>query len=320
MPDRLPPSRHLGLDLGGTNIKWVVVEHDGDEWRALERDQVATPAADGPEAVVSRLASVGREAVGRCPGASSVGIGVPGLYDPATGTTRFLVNFPDGWDGVPVAGPVGAALGLPAFLINDARAFGLAELRLGAGRGAASMIGLTLGTGVGGVIAIEGHVVQGHDGTAGEIGHQTIDPDGPWCNCGNRGCLEAFARADQVAAACGTATAEEAVVRARAGDPRAIDGLAQVARYLGIGIANMVAVISPDRIVIGGGIAAAADFLLGPIREELQRRVRTTSLDVVELVTAELGTWAGAIGAAIHGAEAAAASDIAAANAAVVAR
>jgi glucokinase len=312
---RPPTGRHLGLDLGGTNIKWVVVEHDAGEWRALDRDQATTPMADGPDAVVARLATVGAEAIGRCPGLSSVGIGVPGLYDPAAGTTRFLVNFQGGWAGKPVAGPVGAALGLPAFLINDARAFGLAELRLGAGRGASSMIGLTLGTGVGGVIALDGRVHQGHDGTAGEIGHQTIDPDGPWCGCGNRGCLEAFARADQIAAACGTATAEEAIARARAGDVRATEGLAQVARYLGIGIANMIAVISPDRVVLGGGISAAADLLLGPIHDELRRRVRTTALDEVEIVTAELGTWAGAIGAAIHGAEAAERSAVTAARA-----
>jgi glucokinase len=313
-------TRHLGLDLGGTNIKWVIVERDGGDWRALDRDQVSTPSADGPDAVVTRLASVGAEAIARWPGVSSVGIGVPGLYDPASGTTRFLVNFPGSWDGTPVAGPVGAALGLPAFLINDARAFGLAELRLGAGRGAASMIGLTLGTGVGGVIAVDGHIHQGHDGTAGEIGHQTIEPDGPWCNCGNRGCLEAFVRADRIAEACGTATAEEAVGRARAGDVRATDGLTQVARYLGIGIANMVSVISPDRVVIGGGISAAFDLLLGPIRDELRQRVRTTSLDEVEIVIAELGTWAGAIGAAIHGAEASARDAAATARAAVGAR
>jgi len=318
--DDRPPSRHLGLDLGGTNIKWVVVERDGDGWHPLDRDQVTTPTADGPDAVVPRLASVGTEAMGRCPGVSSVGIGVPGLYDPAEGTTRFLVNLPGAWAGKPVAGPVGAVLGLPAFLINDARAFGLAELRLGAGRGAASMIGLTLGTGIGGVIAVDGQVLQGHDGTAGEIGHQTIEPDGPWCGCGNRGCLEAFARADQIAAACGTATVEEAVMRARAGDVHAAAGLDQVARYLGIGIANMITVFSPDRVVIGGGISAAADLLLGPIRAELRRRVRTTSLDRVEIVSAELGTWAGAIGAAIHGAEAAEGRDAAAARASVGAR
>ncbi|MGZ8438564.1 MAG: ROK family protein [Candidatus Limnocylindrales bacterium] len=313
-------SRHLGLDLGGTNIKWAVVERDASDWRVLDRDQVPTPTIDGPDAVVRRLATVGAEAIVRSPGVTSVGIGVPGLYDPAAGTTRFLVNFPGAWAGRPVAGPVGAALELPAFLINDARAFGLAELRLGAGRGASSMIGLTLGTGVGGVIAVEGRVHQGHDGTAGEIGHQTIEPDGPWCGCGNRGCLEAFARADQIAAACGTTTVEEAVTRARAGDARATDGLAQIARYLGIGIANMIVVISPDRVVIGGGIAAAADLLMGPLRDELRRRVQTTSLDAVEIVTAHLGTWAGAIGAAIHGAEATGVQDPATARRSVGAR
>jgi glucokinase len=249
---------------------------------------------------------VAAEAIASCGPALSVGIGVPGLYDPVGGTTRFLVNIPGPWAGQPVAGPVAEATGLPTVLVNDARAFGLAELRLGAGRGAASMIGLTLGTGVGGVIAIDGRVHQGHDGTGGEIGHQTIDPDGPPCGCGNRGCVEAFARADRIAAACGTATAEEAVARARSGDPRAVDGINGIGRYLGIGIANMVAVVNPDRVVIGGGIGAGAtDLLFEPIRSELRLRVRTTDLDRVELVAAELGTWAGAIGAAVHGAEAA---------------
>jgi len=298
-------SVHLGLDLGATNIKWAVAGRDGDEWRIVDRGHVGTPAGGAPDAVVQRLIEVGQDAITRSPDVQSVGIGVPGLYDPSNGTTRFLVNMPRNWAGVAVAGPVGDALGLPAHLINDARAFGLAELRLGAARGAASMIGLTLGTGVGGVIAIDGKVHQGHDGTGGEIGHQTIDPDGPWCGCGNRGCLEAFARADQIALACGTATVEEAVARARAGDATALDGFAQVGRYLGIGIGNMIAAITPDRVVLGGGVAAAADLLLEPIRAELRRRVHVTSLESIEIVTAELGTWAGAMGAAVHGAEAA---------------
>jgi glucokinase len=300
---REEPSRHLGLDLGGTNIKAVLVEHAGDDRRVLHRDQVPTPAADGPDAVVARLIALGRDAIARVGDASTVGIGIPGLYDPAAGTTRFLVNIPGAWAGKPVSGPVGAALGLPAALINDARAFGLAELRLGAGRGASTMIGLTLGTGVGGVVAIDGRVHQGHDGTAGEIGHQTLEADGPECGCGNRGCLEAFARADRIAARCGTATAEEAIERARAGDARALDGLAQVGRYLGTGIANMIAVLTPDRVVIGGGLGAATDLLADAIQVEIRRRVHTTSLAEVEIVPAALGTWAGAIGAAIHGAE-----------------
>jgi glucokinase len=300
-------TRHLGLDLGATNLKWAVVEQLDGAWSSVARDQVPTRHPANPDevpgAVVSQLIEVARGADGASGPVSTVGIGVPGLYDPATGSTRFLVNVPGPWAGHPVAGPVQDAIGVPACLVNDARAFGLGELRLGAGRGAASMIGLTLGTGVGGVIAIDGRVHQGHDGTAGEIGHQTIDPDGPWCGCGNRGCLEAFARGDQIAAACGTATVEEAVARARAGDERATAGLADVGRYLGIGIANMITVITPDRVVIGGGVAGAGDALFEPMRAELRRRVKTTSLDAVEIVPAELGTWAGAIGAAIHGAE-----------------
>jgi glucokinase len=299
------PTLHLGIDLGGTNLKWAVVEQAGREWRTVDHGQEPTLAAEGPEAVVGRMVVIGRTARERWPELSSVGVGVPGLYDPATGSTRFLVNFPGGWKGSPVAPPVEAAVGVPTSLINDARAFGLAELRLGAGRGASSLIGFTLGTGVGGFVAVDGRVHLGHDGTAGELGHQTIDPDGPSCNCGNNGCLEAFARADRLAEACGTATAAEAIAAALAGDERALEGFASVGRYLGIGIANVVTIISPDKVIIGGGNAAAGDLLLDPIRAELRRRVLTTALDEVEILLAELGTWAGAIGAAVHGAEAA---------------
>jgi glucokinase len=302
-----PATRHLGLDLGATNLKWSVVEHAAGTWTSIARHQVpsnvvAEPAAI-PALVTAQLVAVALAAIATSGPVRSIGIGIPGLYDPVAGTIRFLPNIPGPWAGRPVAGPVAEATGLPAALINDARAFGLAELRLGAGRGASSMVALTLGTGVGGAFAVGGQVHLGHDGTAGELGHQTIDPDGPWCGCGNRGCVEAYARADQIAAACGTSTAEEAVQAARAGDVRALAGLNEVGRYLGIGIANMVTVISPDRIVIGGGIAAAGELLFAPIRAEIARRVTTTAIDEVELVAAALGTWAGSIGAAVHGAE-----------------
>lgn len=300
-------SRHVGLDLGATNLKWAVVGRDGDAWDLVARDQVPTRVVADvdaiPGAVTAQLGEVACAAIAAHGPAASIGIGVPGLYDPATGQTRFLVNLAGPWAGHPVADPVSAAAGVPAFLVNDARAFGLAELRLGAGRGASTMIGFTLGTGVGGVVAVDGRVLQGHDGTAGELGHQTIDPDGPPCGCGNHGCLEAFARADRIALACGTATAEAAVAAARAGDPRAVAGLREIGSYLGIGIANMITVLAPDRVVLGGGVAAAGEPLFAPIREEVERRVTTTSLDEVSIVPAELGTWAGAIGAAVHGAE-----------------
>jgi glucokinase len=156
---------------------------------------------------------------------------------------------------------------------------------------------------VGGVIVVGGRVIQGHDGTAGEMGHQTIDPDGPPCGCGNNGCVEAFVRADRIAEACSAATVEEAVERARAGDAVALAGLADAGRYLGIGIANMIIVLSPDKVVIGGGVAAALDLLLPTLLAELTQRVHTTDLTRVQVLPAELGTEAGAIGAAIHGAE-----------------
>ena len=300
-------TRHLGLDLGATNLKWSVVAHEAGTWTSLARDQVPTRLMEDPAAVpgsvVAQLAEIAALAIAEWGPVLSIGIGIPGLYDPVNGTTRFLPNVPGPWAGQSVAGPVADATGVPVSLINDARAFGLAELRLGAGRGVSAMVGLTLGTGVGGAFAINGRIHLGHDGTGGELGHQTIDPDGPWCGCGNRGCMEAYARADQIAAACGTATAEEAVRAARAGDARALAGLADVGRYLGIGIANMVVVISPDRIVIGGGVAAAGELLFAPIWAEVRRRVHMTTLDQVKLVPAELGTWAGSIGAAVHGAE-----------------
>jgi len=135
------------------------------------------------------------------------------------------------------------------------------------------------------------------------MGHITIQATGPRCNCGNHGCLESFVRADRLAAACGAESPEDAEDRARAGDAQALEGFAKVGRYLGIGIGNTIIAVTPDRVVIGGGVAGALDLLLPTIWDELRRRVHVTSLDAVEIVAAELGRWAGAIGAAVHGAE-----------------
>lgn len=304
-PDDATTTHHIGLDLGGTNIKWVLAARAAGDWAVLERGQVPTGADDASDAVVARLVEAARGAAALSGRAQTIGVGVPGRYHPDAGSTRFLVNFPGHWPDVKVAEPISAALGLPTALINDARAFGLAELRLGAGRGSRSMVGLTLGTGVGGVMAIGGQVVSGHDGTAGEFGHQVIDPDGPDCNCGTRGCVEAFARADRFAEACGTETVDEAVRLAREGDARALEGIERVGQALGIGIANAITIVTPDVVVIGGGIAAASDLLFPPIRRELERRITMTDGERVRLVAAELGPWAGAIGAAVFGAEAA---------------
>ncbi len=297
-------TRHLGLDLGGTQLKWAVVESTDAAWGRLATNLVPTRVDTGAEGIIDQLAETASSSAAAWGPISSVGVGIPGRYDAAGGRVIMTPNIPVRWEGTHLVARLEQLVGVPVRLLNDARAFTLAELRLGAGRGAQTLVGITLGTGVGGGIAISGKLYLGRDGAAGEIGHQTIDPDGPLCNCGNRGCVEAFARADVIAATCGTATAEEAVRAAAAGDARAVDGLAQVGRYLGIGIANIVTVLTPDRVVVGGGVAAAGDILFPSIRAELERRVRMTGTATVELVRAELGIWAGAIGAAIHGAEA----------------
>jgi glucokinase len=297
------PGRHIGLDLGATNLKWVVLEEGAGGWRCLNRGQDPTNAADGADAVIARMADRVNHVRQAWPGVGTVGVGVPGLFDAASGVTSFLPNLGPDWVDLPLGHRLDERLGLPIRLINDARAFGLAELRLGAGRGCSTMVGLTLGSGVGGVVVVDGRVHFGHGGTGGEVGHQTLMPDGPPCTCGNRGCLEAFARADAVARACGTSTAEDAVAAAKSGDPAALAGLEQIGSWLGIGIANLIVVLTPDRIVLGGGVAGASDLLLEPIRSEVRRRVRVTDLGAVEIVTAQLGTWAGAMGAGIHAAE-----------------
>jgi glucokinase len=295
---------HLGIDMGGTNIKWTVVELGHEEPRLVSKGFVPTDRTNGERGVLAQLVEVARTASRASGSISSAGVGVPGLYDPEHGTTRVIINVPGKWAGVPVASGIRDAVGVPTRLVNDARAFTLAEHRLGAGRGAATLLGVTLGTGVGGGLVIGGRIYLGHDGTAGEFGHQTILPDGPPCNCGNRGCLEALARADAIVEACGQATVEQAVEAAQGGDQRARDGFAGAGRYLGIGVSNVAVLLTVDRIVIGGGVAAAGELLLDPIRAELHRRVHVTDTQRIEVVCAELGTWAGAIGAAIYGAEA----------------
>lgn len=300
-------TRHLGLDLGGTNLKWVGLEPSGSDWSRVAGGETPTRAAQGPEGVVAEMVEVGRAAQRESGPFASVGVGVPGMYDPVSGATRFLPNLPGDWAGVPVGPTLAEELGVSVHLINDARAFTLAELRLGAGRGARTIVGLTLGTGVGGGVAIDGRLHLGHDGTAGELGHQTlVMGGGELCTCGNRGCLETLVKAAAIARACGQPTVEAAVGAARSGDERALAGLAEAGRHLGVGVCNVLVTLTPDRVIIGGGVAAAGDLLLEPVRRELYRRVHVTDLTAVQVVAAELGIWAGAVGAALHGSEAAA--------------
>jgi glucokinase len=261
--------RQLGLDLGATYIKWVVLEEDV----VVADGKLETRAVHGPAAVVGRLTSVGAAA-----GAvDTVGIGVPGLFDAELGVATFLPNLPGDWEKVPLVAHVAAAIGAPVALINDARAFALAESELGAARGCDTAVFVAVGTGVGGGITVGGRLHQGWAGRAGEIGHMTIAEKGPPCRCGNRGCVEALVR--------------EALAARR---------LRRAGQLLGIGVANAIALLAPDRVVVGGGVGATGEKLLEPIRQEVARRSFVSV--PVEIVQAELGVKAGAIGAALRGA------------------
>jgi glucokinase len=289
-------SIHLGLDLGGTNVKCAVL--DGGE--VLATASCATGAADGEAAVLARVADLGRETVAPFGAPATAGLALPGHFEDGAGV--LLPNLLGDWVGRPIAGPVGERLGVDVALVNDVRALTLAELRLGAGRGARDLVCIALGTGVGGGVVIDGrlHLGLGH---AGEIGHTTVDPDGPVCGCGNRGCLDRMAGAETIAAAAGRPTVADAAEAARAGDEAAIAAFARAGTYVGRVLAGAVVLLWPERVVVGGGVADAGELLLEPLRAELRRRACVAPVDRIDVVRAELGPHAGAVGAALWGAE-----------------
>jgi glucokinase len=292
-------TRRLGLDLGGTNIKVVVLDDAGGSEQVVYSDTVPTHAELGPAAVIDRLIEVGRVVIAAEAPITAVGIGVPGLFNLTLGTIELFPNLPGPWPGQAIRDPVAAGVGRPVTLINDARAFTLAEGTIGAGRGSSTLVCVTLGTGIGGGIMFNGVLYTGPLGVAGEIAHQTVLPDGPLCGCGNRGCAEALAKADAIAARAGRATVEEVYAGVKAGDPGCVEAVEFAAYYLGIALANTVVLLGPDRIVVGGGITQAGDIVLDPIRNAVRTRVTLIPTDAIQVVPAELGWRAGAVGAAL---------------------
>lgn len=299
-------NRHLGLDLGGTNLKIAVLEWSDEGGRApvlLVQETVPTESERGPDGVVAIMVEAGRAAISTHGPIATIGIGVPGLFERDTGVIRLFPNFPGPWTGYPLKERLEAGLGRSVVFINDARAHTLAESRMGAGRGVRTMALLTLGTGIGGGLIIDGKLHLG-TGTAGEIGHQTVLEDGPMCGCGNRGCVEALAQAKALTTAAGKARVEDVFAGAIAGDPTCVAAVDRAIRYLGIAIANVVNVLAPDRVVVGGGIAAGAgDHILEPLRSQVRIHARMLPPERIEIVLAQLGPLAGAIGAAVAGAE-----------------
>lgn len=291
---------HLGLDLGGTNIKVAAITKTEDEFAVMSTTEVETEASEGPEAVASNLVEVGSKAMDLQP-TDTLGLGVPGHFDRETGQVILFPNLPGAWKGFPLRDRVGKALGVATWMINDARAFTLAEGILGSGKGCKTVACITLGTGVGGGIMIDGRLHRGAFGVAGELGHQTIVPDGPMCGCGNRGCVEALTKADVLMSLAGKKSVVDVFDAARKGEERSVEAVGQVAEYLGIGLANVVTLLGPDRIVVGGGIAEAGDLILRPIGDAVRSRVTLVPTDEIEIVPATFGRFAGAVGAALAG-------------------
>jgi glucokinase len=294
-------SRYLGLDLGGTNIKVAVVADEDSHPTVVTTASHHTFAGRGPDFVTDRLIEVGRHTIDRFGPISAVGLGVPGLFESDSGRIVLFPNLPGPWRGHSLRDPVEAALGVPTALINDARAFLLAEGTLGAGKGHNPVIGLTLGTGIGGGVMLDGKIQLGAFGTGGELGHQIIIRNGPPCGCGSRGCVEALARSDRLVEMAGMPDVATVYERAATGDTKCLAAIDTVADYIGIGIANAITVLGPSCVVIGGGIAAAGDLILDPIRRSVRKHVFLAPKDGSTIVKAELGNWAGAIGAALAG-------------------
>ncbi len=316
------PQLFAGVDLGGTNFTTGFGDAEGN---LRFEEKHATRAQEGPEAVLERIAS-SVDALARRAGAgpAALGLGVPGLVDMASGETRFLPNMPTQWRNVPVSAILSRRLGVPVYVLNDARAATLGESMFGHGRDARTMVLFTLGTGVGGGIAIEGRLHLGPMGSAGEIGHICVEPEGPPCTCGSRGCLEVFASGPALAAEglrlvrCGKAAGLRVICggdmsrispetlgeAARAGDPEALEAIRRAGALLGLAASSVVLALHPDLIVLGGGVSALDSLIIDPMREAIEQRVRMFPVHDLRILRSRLGDRAGVFGglaAAVQG-------------------
>jgi glucokinase len=296
--------RFLGVDLGGTNIKYAVIEIDGTSIKEVLKDQISTEAKNGPDHVTDRIATLIKKIDGEMP-ITGVAVAVPGIFNHDTGEILLFPNLPGAWENFPFTKKLTEATGKSIALINDARAFCLAESTLGAGRGHRYVACIVMGTGVGGGLVIDGKVHEGATRGAGEIAHQVVAPDGPVCGCGTRGCVEALTSSAAISTMAGTNTPEEAYERAKAGDEKAISAFRSAGKWLGIALANVNAVFSPEIFIVGGGVAQAGDLVLDFIRAELHERNHLWPNSAFKVVPAQLSFFAGATGAALKAAAAA---------------
>jgi glucokinase len=312
----------VGVDLGGTNIVAGVMTADGA--RHLAMRSIPTNSAVGDEGVAERIVglvqSVILDAIGES-GAErrdfvGIGIGAPGPLDREQGIVLVAPNL--GWKDFPLRQRIQDRLNLPTTLDNDANCATFGEWWQGAARGGRNVVGLTIGTGIGGGLILHGALYHGSSDMAGEVGHTTIDLNGRHCKCGNYGCLEAYASAPAIATRARevlvreegesaipgmvdgqleSITAQTVYDAAKAGDRIANEIVRDTARYLGAGVANLLNIFNPDIVVIAGGVTAAGDALFDPLRAEVRRRAFTPAVRAVRIVPGELPGTAGVVGA-----------------------
>jgi glucokinase len=292
----LEQSRVIGVDVGGTKILAAVVSRDGSLGARLERPSDHS----SQDALLAELDSLVEELHRQEPDAQALGFGVPSRIDQQAGRALKSVNIP--LEGIDLRDRMRERHGLPVALDNDANAAAIAEWQAGAARGARDVVMLTLGTGVGGGLILDGKPYRGATGSGAELGHIVLEPGGPPCGCGGFGHLESFAAgpaADRVARALygDGSNSHDLVNRAREGEAEAIEALAGVGRYLGAGIASFVNVFEPEVVVVGGGFGVAGELLLAPAREVVAVEGLEPARDNVRIVEAELGVEAGVIGA-----------------------
>jgi glucokinase len=311
----------LGVDLGGTKISVGAMKADGTGQHAMQ--SLPTLAAEGADAVVSRIvAMIGTtiEQTMKETGATredflGVGIGSPGPLDRKRGLVITTPNL--GWTDFPLRDRVANETGLRATLDNDANCATLGEWWIGAAKGAKNVVGITIGTGIGGGLILDGKLYHGASDAAGEIGHTTIDSTGRRCNCGNYGCLEAYASGPAIANRAREAlvlTPDSIIVAMAGGNPADItaqmvydasakgdelarDVVRETARFIGTGVANLLNIFNPEVVVLAGGVAQAGEDLFGPVRAEVRRRAFKPNVEACRIVPGSLDGAAGVVGA-----------------------
>lgn len=301
------PDYTVGVDLGGTKLLVAQVYSSG-ELGHTSSYQTAVEA--GPRGILDQVTqAVARACAEGHPVA--VGVGVPGIVDIIKGECRFSPNLH--WQDVPVTQLLGAALGVPVYVDNDVNVAALAEHRLGAGRGYLDLIMATVGTGIGAGLILDDRLYRGPGGSAGELGHLPVDPEGVQCSCGQRGCLETtcsgtaigrratqLVHPDSLMWEHQPLDARAVFAAARQGDELARAVVQEAVEWLGTGLAGVVNLLNPRLIIVGGGVAQAGPGFLDALAAAIKARALPHPASQVQVVAAALGTWAGATGAGLY--------------------